>query len=52
VLGVSTLANWTWTGLLLTNFWNLETGKIVKELKPKRLYESMNITGVTGLTDA
>jgi WD40 repeat protein len=29
--------------------WNIETGICIKTLKAKRLYEGMNITGVTGV---
>ena len=36
----------------IVNFWDLEKGEVIKTLKPKKLYENMNITGVTGLTDA
>jgi len=36
----------------VVNFWDLEKGVVIKTLKPKRLYENMNITGVIGLTDA
>ena len=32
--------------------WNTATGECRQVLQPKRLYESMNITGVTGLTFA
>ena len=32
--------------------WNVETDKCVQTLKTARLYEGMNITGVTGLTEA
>ena len=31
--------------------WNIQTGSCIKTLKAKRLYERMNITGVTGLTE-
>ncbi|GBE90934.1 NACHT domain-containing protein [Nostoc cycadae] len=31
--------------------WDIKTGKCIKTLKPKRLYEDMNITGVKGLTE-
>ena len=36
----------------VVNFWDLAKGEVIKTLEPKKLYESMNITGVTGLTDA
>ncbi|MBE9193129.1 hypothetical protein IQ230_22805 [Gloeocapsopsis crepidinum LEGE 06123] len=32
--------------------WDVKTGKCLKILRAKRLYEGMNITGVTGLTQA
>ena len=32
--------------------WDIKTGKCLKTLKAERPYEGMNITGVTGLTDA
>ena len=32
--------------------WDVSTGKCLKTLKPAKLYEGMNITGVTGLTEA
>ena len=32
--------------------WNVHTGECLKILRPERLYEGMNITGVTGLTEA
>ncbi|MDM9381670.1 NB-ARC domain-containing protein [Chlorogloeopsis sp. ULAP01] len=32
--------------------WDVSTGECLKTLKPPRLYEGMNITGVTGLTEA
>ena len=32
--------------------WDLETGECLKALRADRPYEGMNITGVTGLTDA
>ncbi|MEG3928589.1 WD40 domain-containing protein [Microcoleus sp. D3_18a_C4] len=31
--------------------WNVQTGECLKILRPDRLYEGMNITGVTGLTE-
>ncbi|MDJ0517096.1 MAG: AAA family ATPase [Trichodesmium sp. MO_231.B1] len=31
--------------------WNTQTGSCIKTLKAKRLYERMNITGATGLTE-
>ncbi|WP_293242583.1 MULTISPECIES: pentapeptide repeat-containing protein [unclassified Microcoleus] len=33
-------------------FWDVKTGECLKTLIAERPYESMNITGVTGLTDA
>lgn len=33
-------------------FWDIETGICDKTLKPNDLYKDMNITGVTGLTEA
>ncbi len=33
-------------------YWNIETGDCTKILRPDRLYEGMNITGVTGITEA
>jgi len=32
--------------------WDVETGECFKTLKVDRLYEGMNLTGVTGLTAA
>jgi len=32
--------------------WDVSTGECLKTLKPAKLYEGMNITGVTGLTQA
>jgi WD40 repeat protein len=32
-------------------FWSIETGECLKILRPDRLYEGMNIQGVTGLSD-
>ena len=32
--------------------WHLETGECLKTLRADRPYEGMNITGVTGLTEA
>jgi WD40 repeat protein len=32
--------------------WDVNTGECLKILKAPRLYEGMNITGVTGLTEA
>ena len=32
--------------------WNIRTGECLKTLQPDRPYERMNITGVTGLTEA
>ena len=32
--------------------WDVETGECLKTLKPERLYEGMNITGATGITEA
>ncbi|MCC3404649.1 MAG: AAA family ATPase [Microcoleus sp. PH2017_10_PVI_O_A] len=34
------------------NLWEMETGECVKKMRSPRLYEGMNIAGVTGLTDA
>ncbi|MEG4215112.1 NB-ARC domain-containing protein [Microcoleus sp. Pol14C6] len=34
------------------NLWEMETGESVGNLRSPRLYEGMNIAGVTGLTDA
>jgi len=31
--------------------WNIETGVCIKTLKAERLYEGMNITGMTGITE-
>jgi WD40 repeat protein len=31
-------------------YWNVETGECLQVLRPDRIYEGMNITGVTGLT--
>ncbi len=31
--------------------WNINTGVCIKTLKAERLYEGMNITGVTGITN-
>jgi predicted NACHT family NTPase len=42
------LASCSWDGII--NVWDIETGNCVKTLKD-RLYESMNITGIKGLTD-
>ncbi len=33
-------------------FWDINTGECTKTLRSDRLYESMNIAGVTGLTAA
>lgn len=33
-------------------FWNIHTGECVQLLRPTRLYEGMNITQTTGLTEA
>jgi WD40 repeat protein len=33
-------------------FWDIETGECLKILRSERPYEEMNITGVTGLTEA
>ena len=32
-------------------YWNIETGDCTKMLRPDRLYEGMNITGVKGITE-
>jgi WD40 repeat protein len=32
--------------------WDVRTGECFKTLRPDRPYERMNITGVTGLTEA
>ena len=32
--------------------WDVKTGQCLKTLRPPRLYEGMNITEVTGLTEA
>ncbi|WP_449419255.1 WD40 domain-containing protein [Phormidium nigroviride] len=32
--------------------WDVETGECLDTLRPERIYEGMNITGVTGLTEA
>ena len=32
--------------------WDVQTGDCLKTLQPERPYERMNITGVTGLTEA
>lgn len=32
--------------------WDVESGNCLQVLRPQRLYEGMNITGVTGLTEA
>ena len=32
--------------------WEVETGECLKTFRTKRLYEGMNITGITGLTKA
>ncbi|GET35530.1 NB-ARC domain-containing protein [Microseira wollei] len=56
--------NWIWTVAISPDgqklisasedesvrIWNLETGSCITTLKPKRPYEGMQITGVTGLT--
>ena len=58
--------NWVWStainpnGTILASgsqdgivtFWNMETGEFLKTLRADRPYEGMNITGITGLTDA
>jgi WD40 repeat protein len=31
-------------------YWDVETGECLQVLRPDRIYEGMNITGVTGLT--
>ncbi|NJR61308.1 MAG: AAA family ATPase [Cyanobacteria bacterium CRU_2_1] len=32
--------------------WEVETGEYIKTIRSPRLYEGMNITGITGITDA
>jgi WD40 repeat protein len=32
--------------------WDVKTGECLKTLLPPKLYQDMNITGVTGLTEA
>nr|WP_256871899.1 hypothetical protein [Nostoc sp. TCL26-01] len=32
--------------------WDVQTGECLKTLRSDRPYEGMNITGVTGITDA
>lgn len=32
--------------------WDTSTGNCIRTLRPKRPYEDMNITGVTGLTES
>lgn len=32
--------------------WDIETGQVVQEIHSPRPYDGLNITGVTGLTDA
>jgi WD40 repeat protein len=32
--------------------WDVNTGKCLRTLRPDRPYEGMNITGVTGITEA
>jgi WD40 repeat protein len=33
-------------------FWDLSTGECLRSLRPERLYEGMNIAGVTGITES
>ncbi|MGK7874355.1 MAG: NACHT domain-containing protein [Xenococcaceae cyanobacterium] len=44
------LASGSWDGII--KLWDVNTGECFKTLRNPRLYEGMNITGVTGLTDA
>jgi WD40 repeat protein len=56
---VSSVA-WSWDGQTLATgssdetikLWDVDTGKCLKTLKTQRPYEGMNITRVTGLTQA
>jgi len=56
---VSSVA-WSWDGQTLATgssdetikLWDVATGKYLKTLKTQRPYEGMNITRVTGLTQA
>jgi WD40 repeat protein len=32
--------------------WDLSTGECLRSLRPERLYEGMNIAGVTGITES
>jgi WD40 repeat protein len=36
----------------MIKLWNIDTGECIQTLKVNRLYEGMNIAGVTGLTEA
>ncbi len=45
-----TLASGSQDGTI--KLWNLKTGECLKTLRADRLYEGMNITGVTSLTEA
>ncbi len=45
-----TLASGSQDGTI--KLWNVKTGKCLKTLRAARLYEGMNITGITGLTEA
>lgn len=45
-----TLASGSIDGII--KFWNVRSGECLKTLQPDRPYERMNITGVTGLTEA
>ncbi|WP_041233014.1 hypothetical protein [Cylindrospermum stagnale] len=44
----STLASGSHDGTI--KLWDVNTGHCIKTLRAERLYEGMNITGVTGLT--
>ena len=33
-------------------FWDINAGSFIRELRPDRPYERMDITGLTGITDA
>jgi WD40 repeat protein len=45
-----TLASGNFDGTI--KLWDLQSGECLKTLQPDRPYERMNITGVTGLTEA